>query len=346
MAEEITTPGPGRLRALIVSAGNPVLTVPGSAALDAALDELDLLVCIDLYVSDTGRKADYVLPATTFLEREDLPLPFLQLHLTPYVTWTEAVVPPRGEARQEWEIIDDLARRMRLGLGALRPQRLAHRLGVRPSPRFLMDALLRTGPQGDWYGLRRGGLSLRKLRANPHGIVLADHHRTGGLRRRILHKDKRVHLAPPEIVAEIERLAAAPRPASDYPLRLIGLRELRSHNSWMHNSPALMRGKREQQARVHPKDAAEYGLQDGERCRISSEHGSVELTVKVTDEMTPGTVAVPHGWGHRGGWQVANAAGGANVNLLASPDPGDLEPLAGMAHLNGVPVKISAIDPA
>ncbi|GAA2610354.1 molybdopterin-dependent oxidoreductase [Actinomadura fulvescens] len=341
MAKEITTPGPGRMRALIVSAGNPLNSVPGSGALGAALDELDLLVCIDLYVSDTGRKADYVLPATTFLEREDFPLPFLQNHLTPYVTWTEAVVPPRGEARQEWEIIDALARRMRLPLGSVRAQRVAHRLGVRPSPRTMVDALLRTGPYGDWYGLRRGGLSLRKLRASPHGVVLADHQRTGTLRRRIQHRDKKIHVAPPEIVAEIGRLAAAPPPPGGYPLRLIGMRELRSHNSWMHNAPGLMRGKRAHAARVNPKDAAEYGLQDGGPCRVTSEHGSIVLPAKVTDELAPGTVAVPHGWGHEGGWRMANAAGGANVNLLASADPADLEPLAGMAHLNGVPVKIA-----
>ncbi|MEU5879057.1 molybdopterin-dependent oxidoreductase [Spirillospora sp. NPDC047279] len=343
MAEEITTPGRGQMRALIVSAGNPLNSVPGSAALEKALDDLDVLVSIDLYVSDTGRKADYVLPATTFLEREDFPLPFLQNHLTPYVTWTEAVVPPRGEARQEWEIIDALARRMRLPIGSMPAQRLAYRLGVRPSPRRMVDALLRTGPYGDWYGLRRGGLSLRKLRNAPHGIVLRDHQRTGTLRRRLRTKGKKVRLAPPEIVAEVERLAGAQEPPAGYPLRLIGMRELRSHNSWMHNAPALMRGKREHMARVHPKDAAEFGLQDGEPCRVSSPHGSVVLPVNVTDEMTPGTVAVPHGWGHRGGWRVANAAGGVNVNLLASPDPDDLEPLAGMAHLNGVPVKIAPV---
>ncbi|MFI0348896.1 molybdopterin-dependent oxidoreductase [Actinomadura sp. 9N407] len=346
MAEEITTPGPGRLRALVVSAGNPLQTVPGSAALEAALDELDLLVCIDLYVSDTGRKADYVLPATTFLEREDLPLPFLQNYLTPYVTWTDAVVKPRGEARQEWEIIDDLARRMKLGMGALPVQRLAYRLGMRPSPRFMVDALLRTGPRGDRYGLRRGGLSIRRLRKNPRGIVLAEHHKTGTLRRRIVHKDKRVHVDPPEIVAEIERLAGAPDPSTDYPLRLIGMRELRSHNSWMHNAPALMRGQREHAARINPEDAAAYGIKDGALCRIASAHGEIELPAKITDEMTPGAVAVPHGWGHQGGWKVANAAGGANVNLLASPDPQDLEPLAGMAHLNGIPVTIAPAGPA
>ncbi|MEV4256829.1 molybdopterin-dependent oxidoreductase [Spirillospora sp. NPDC049652] len=343
MAEEITTPGPGRLRALIVSAGNPVLSVPGATALDAALDDLDLLVCIDLYVSETGRKADYVLPATTFLEREDFPLPFLQNYLTPYVTWTEAVVPPRGEARQEWEVIDELARRMGMGIGASGPQRLAHRLGLRPSPRLMVDALLRSGPRGDLFGLRPGGLNFRKLRKHPHGIVLADHQPTGRLRRRVAHPDRRVHLAPDEIVSEIERLRAAPPASGDLPLRLIGLREPRSHNSWMHNAPSLMRA-RTHTARLHPQDAARHGIEDGALCEITSEHGTIRLPVAITDEVAPGVVAVPHGWGHEGGgWRVATAGGGANVNVLASPNPDDLEKLAGMARLNGIPVKVGAV---
>ncbi|MCP2339529.1 molybdopterin-dependent oxidoreductase [Actinomadura rupiterrae] len=343
MAREITTPGPGRLRALIVSAGNPVLSVPGATALDAALDELDLLVCIDLYVSETGRKADYVLPATTFLEREDFPLPFLQNYLTPYVTWTEAVVPPRGEARQEWEVIDELAGRMRLGIGALAPQRLAHRLGLRPSPRAMVDALLRASAHGDWFGLRPGGLSLRKLQRNPHGIVLGDHQPTGRLRRRVTHRDRRVHLAPDEIVTEIERLRNAPPPPADLPLRLIGLREPRSHNSWMHNAPSLMR-TRTHAARISPSDASRYGLADGTLCEIASAHGSIRLPVLITDDVTPGVVVVPHGWGHEGGgWRVANAAGGANVNALASPDPDDLEKLAGMGHLTAIPVRVGPL---
>jgi anaerobic selenocysteine-containing dehydrogenase len=126
-------------------------------------------------------------------------------------------------------------------------------------------------------------------------------------------------------------------------LRLIGLRELRSHNSWMHNSALLMRGGREQAARVHPEDAAAAAVEDGSRCRIVSAHGAIELTAKLTDEVKRGTVAVPHGWGHRGGWRLANEAGGANVNLLASSHPDDLERLAGMAFLNGIPVRLEAV---
>jgi formate dehydrogenase len=119
------------------------------------------------------------------------------------------------------------------------------------------------------------------------------------------------------------------------------MRELRSHNSWMHNAPLLMRGGRTHALRIHPDDAAAHGLEDGATARVASPSGALEVPVLVTDEMMPGTVALPHGWGHRGGgWQLANAHAGANVNLLASSDPADLEPLAGMAHLNGIPVRV------
>jgi anaerobic selenocysteine-containing dehydrogenase len=341
MAKEITTPGEGRVRALFVSAGNPVLSVPDGDELSAALARLDLLVSIDLYVNDTNRHADYVLPAATFLEREDLPVANLGLFSTPFVQFTDPVLAPYGEARQEWRIIDAIARRAGLTPFVPRPLgRLLRRLPA-PSPAFLLDLAVRLGPGGDRFGLRRG-LSLRALRRNPHGVVLGEHVRTGVLRRVVRHRGRRVRLDPPAILAEYGRLGGEEDPA--YPLRLIGLRELRSQNSWMHNSATLMRGARTHTARVHPADAAEHDLADGRTCRITSPYGAIELPVTVTDEVAPGTVAVPHGWGHRGGgWQRANAAGGANVNRLTSSDPGDLERLAGMAHLNGVPIRLEPL---
>jgi formate dehydrogenase len=217
---------------------------------------------------------------------------------------------------------------------------------VRLKPQRILDLLLRTGPDGDLFGLRPSGINLRKLRERPHGIVLADHVATGVLRRKIRHRDHRLHLAPPEIVDELARLAAPAVVDADFPLRLIGLRELRSHNSWMHNSPLLLRGGRTHAARVHPFDAAAHGLADGDSVRIVSKSGAIEIPVKVTDEMTRGAVAVPHGWGHRGGWRLANGAsgaGGVNVNALASGDPADLERLAGMAFLNGIPVRLEPV---
>jgi anaerobic selenocysteine-containing dehydrogenase len=346
MHREIREPGPGQLRALFVSAGNPVLSVPDGAALEAALGELDLFVSLDLYVTETNRHADYVLPATTFLEREDLPIAFLGLYTTPFVQWTEPVVSPRGEARDEWEVVRALGDA--LGVSPLpTPQlrRLGRRLGKLVTPRRLVDLLLRTGPEGDWLGLRRRGLSVRRLRGAPHGVVVSEHIPTGVLRRKVRHPSGKVRLDPPEIRAEVDRLAASDGHDPAFPLRLIGLRELRSHNSWMHNAPLLMRGGRTHAARVSPADAERTGLTDGDSARIVSPSGAAEVTVKVTDEMTEGTVALPHGWGHYGGWQVANAAGGINSNVLASSRAEDLEPLAGMAFLNGIPIRLEPTVP-
>jgi anaerobic selenocysteine-containing dehydrogenase len=342
MAKEITTPGRGQIRALFVSAGNPVLSVPNGDELERAIDELDLCVAIDLYVSDTAKHADFVLPATTFLEREDLPLPFLGLFTTPFIQMTEAVVEPAGEARQKWEIIEQVAERIGVVPSSSAAMRLLGRAGLKLSPRRLVEIGLRLGPKGDLFGLRRGGLNLGRLRSNPHGLVLGEHLQSGVLARKARHPDGRARLDPPEILAEAERLAVRDGHDPGFPLRLIGLRELRSHNSWMHNAELLMRGGRTHVARIHPDDGAACGLSDGDRCRITSAHGSIVIDAALTDEVKAGTIAVPHGWGHSGGWRLASAAGGANVNLLSSSEPGDLERLAGMAHLNGIPVRLEA----
>ena len=344
MAKEMTTPGEGQIRAMFFSAGNPVLSVPNGEELVEAIGGLELSVAIDLYVTDTSRHCDFVLPATTMYEREDFPLPFLALFSTPFIQMTEAVVEPRGEARQEWEVIEEISERIGVVPSSVLAARLLGRVGVKFSPRRLVDLLLRAGPKGDLFGLRRGGLSLAKLARNPHGIVLAEHLAAGVMRDQIRHRSKRVRLDPPEIAEEAARMATRNGDDPGFPMRLIGLRELRSHNSWMHNAPLLMRGGRTHAARIHPDDAEAAGIADGERVRISSPHGSIELQATLTDEVKRGTVAVPHGWGHSGGWTVANAAGGANVNQLASSDPADLERLAGMAHLNGIPVRLEAVD--
>ncbi len=341
---EITTPGERQMRALFVSAGNPVLSVPDGDALESALGELDLMVSLDFYVNETNRHADYVLPTTTMYEREDLPVALMPFFATPYVQATEAVVEPAGEARQEWEIIDDISRRIGKAPYSVRALRVLAKVGMRIPPRRLVDLLLRVGPKGDLFGLRRSGLSMGKLiRRHPHGLVLADGLKTGILRSKLRTPSKRIRLAPPEIATEIARAGTAEGVVEDFPLRLIGLRELRSHNSWMHNSPLLMRGDRVHALRIHPDDAALYGLEDGARAELASKSGSVEVPVSVTDEMTPGAVALPHGWGHSGGGQVANGNPGVNVNLLASGAPEDLEALAGMAHLNGIPVRVAPV---
>ena len=331
MASEIDA---GRMRALLVSAGNPVLSVPDGETLGDALRSLDLLVSIDFYVNETSAQADYVLPATTFLERADFPLPFLAYMKTPFVQWSDPVVAPRGEAREEPRIIEALARE----LGTIPVSHpVARRLGkvfMRWfTPERFVDLLLRTGP---------GRLSVAKLRKHPHGLVLGKHVATGTLRGRIRHRDKLIHLDAPPIAAEVARLRAGGAGGDDaFPLRLIGLRELRSHNSWMHNAPKLMAGKRVHALRVHPADAAACGASEGDVVRLRSDAGVVEVPVLVTDEVMEGTVALPHGWGHHGGWQVANAAGGVNSNVLAGA--GTVDPLSGNAFLNGIPVALEPV---
>jgi formate dehydrogenase len=342
---EITTPGPRQIRAFFVSAGNPVLSVPDGDALERALEQLDLMVSLDLYVNETNKHADYVLPATTFLEREDVPAALLGFFSTPFAQVTEPVVATRGEAREEWSVIEDISRRIGIAPYSLPALRWLARIGFRITPRQLIDLLLRTGPAGDFYGLRRKGLSRAKLARRPHGVVLDDEIPTGVLKKKIRHRDKRVHLNDAAIASELARLASANGDAPGFPLKMIGMRELRSHNSWMHNAPLLMRGGRTHALRIHPDDAARAGVEDGGQARLLSEAGELEVPVKVTDEMTPGTVALPHGWGHRGGWQLANAHRGVNVNQLAPSEPQSLERLAGMAHLTGIPVRVEAVAP-
>ncbi len=347
IAKEITTPGDGQMKALFVSAGNPVLSVPNGPELERATEQLELCVSIDLYVTETSKHADYILPATTFLEREDFPLPFLSLFTTPFIQMTEPVVEPRGEARQEWEIIEDIASRIDVVPSSVLALRLLGKVGIKISPRRLVEMLLRIGPKGDRFGLTPNGLNPAKLAASPHGIVLAPGWQGGNLPGKLRHDDGLVHLDPPEIAAEVQRLGrlGSVGGSDEYPLLLIGLRELRSHNSWMHNSEKLMRGDRVHRARINQDDGEALGVGDGDSVRISSAHGEVEVVARLTDEVRPGTVAVPHGWGHAGGWQTANAAGGANINALASSEPEDLEPLAGMAHLNGIPIRIERVEP-
>lgn len=341
LAKEITTPGPGQLRALFVSAGNPVSTVPDSDELEAALGELELLVSIDLYVNDTNRHADYVLPGTTWLERTEGQTLHNYAWATPFTQYAEAAVAPYGEAREEWRIIEAISAEIDIIPQASPAARALGRIGLRLSPTTVVDLVLRLGPYGDRFGLRRRGLSLKRLqRDHPHGIRFLEHHPTGNLAAHIRHRDRRVHLFPPPIEDEVARLRRTPvATTSEYPLLLVSLRELRSHNSWTHNSPRLMRN-RTFALRVHPDDAEAAGLVDHQRALLTSATATLDVPIRITDEMTPGTVSLPWGWGHHGGWRTANTSGGANLNRLTSTRLEDIEKLSGSTWLNGIPVHL------
>jgi anaerobic selenocysteine-containing dehydrogenase len=209
--------------------------------------------------------------------------------------------------------------------------------------RAAVDGMIRMAQGGNMFGLRRGGLTFGRLTAeHPHGVVVAEHLPTGILSEVVAYGRGRVQLTHDDIAAEIDALTTRARPA-DYPLRLIGMREPRSENSWMHNAPLLMRGNRIQRAIMHAEDASERGIGDGDVVQVRSAHGVIDIHVALTTDVVRGTVAVPHGWGHKGtgNWRLANAAGGANVNQLMSTDPADVEALAGMSWLTGVPVQVA-----
>ncbi|MBU9764310.1 molybdopterin-dependent oxidoreductase [Mycobacterium sp. TNTM28] len=346
MAKEMTTPGRGQVKAMFIGAGNPVLSVPNGLELEDALEATDLSVGLDLYVNETTAHCDYVLPVTTMYERDDFAVTFQMFQATPFRQATDAVVAPRGQARAEWDIVVDLIGRMAVRtpvFAAIRmAARRAARRGKKLSPRPMIDMMIRMADGGDRFGLRRDGLTFDRLaQHHPHGVVVAPNIRTGVLGEVVVYRNGRVRLAHDEIAAEISAMSQRAQPEG-FPLRMIGMREPRSENSWLHNSPLLMRGKRINKALMHTEDAAMRRLADGDEVRVRSPYGAIDIAVTLTDDIVPGTIAIPHGWGHKGtgGWKLANQAGGSNVNQLMSSDPADIEALAGMSWLTGVPVQV------
>ncbi|MEW5809068.1 MAG: molybdopterin-dependent oxidoreductase [Actinomycetota bacterium] len=340
MADEILTPGPGRIRAMITYAGNPVSSIPQRSRLDAALASLELYVAVDMYVTETTRHADFILPPVSPLEREDVSLltPVFQVRNTVRYQHRSFDPPPGG--LEDWEILTRLA--LELLPRPLRslPPSLRSRLVSAINPLRLATLAVATGPHGP---LRKGrnGITMRQIRSSPGGVDL------GPLRPRlrevIATDDRRVHLAPAEFVAAARaHLRDGDREASDgYDLQLIGRRQLRSNNSWLHNVPSMTGGSNRCTVLMHPDDAAARGLTDGDTVRVSSAVGHIEVPVDVSDDIRAGTVAVPHGWGHRDtGWRHARTLAGANVNALHDPD--QVDTFTGTAAVNGTWVSVTA----
>jgi len=345
LADEMTTEGKDRIRALVVTAGNPVLSVPNGNKLAEAMETLECSVALDIYLSETASRCDYVLPCTTSLEREDFPIFHAQMMTEPYAQWTEPVIAPQGEAKQEWEIFSLLGDAMGLPFlnsrvaSALR--RVLRLFGRDFSPRWIMDGMIRIGPRGDWFLPWSKGFNLRRLAAHPHGVRLGEN-ATGILAKKIRSKDGKIHLRRPEMEGELRRFESARLDAAptEFPLRLIGRRDIRSNNSWLHNVPHLMRGERCNKLRMHPGDAARAGIADGDRAVVRSRVGAIDVEVRISDEVMPGVVSLPHGWGHAypSNRSVASRDPGPDYNALA--DAAVIEPLSGMSFLNGFPVAV------
>ncbi|HBO2323016.1 molybdopterin oxidoreductase family protein [Pseudomonas aeruginosa] len=329
LAEEILGEGEGQVRALVTVAGNPVLSTPNGRRLEQALDGLEFMLSIDLYINETTRYADLILPPTAPLEHDHYDTTFNVFAVRNVTRFNEAVLPRPEGALHDWEIFVGLARAFAARNG----------LELKPTlePQQMIDLGLRAGAYGDRSEHR---LSLATLRQHPHGIDLGP--LRPNLAPRLKTVGQRIQAAPPLFVDDLQRFAAQPLPASDQ-LLLIGRRHVRSNNSWMHNYHRLVKGKPRHQLLMHPRDLEGRGLVDGQRVRVRSRVGSVEVEVAASSEMMPGVVSLPHGWGHaRPGVQlaIARAQAGASANDLT--DERHLDLLSGNAALNGLPVEVEA----
>lgn len=333
LREEIETPGQGQVRAVLTVAGNPVLSTPDGARLDTALRGLDFMAAVDIYVNETTRHADVILPPTTALERDHYDLVFHLLAVRDTARFTPAVFEKDADQRHDWQIFREITLRTTARLERRAPlkKRLVQRARLTASPTFLVGQLLRRGSSG---------VTLKKLRARPQGIDLGPL-RGGQLPARLPSRGKRVDLAPDLVVRDVARLAAVEAPAGDG-LLLIGRRHQRDCNSWMHNSERLTRGRPRHQLLMNPADLADRDIADGSRVRVTSRVGSVEVDVAASDDLMPGVVSLPHGYGHaRDGVRMERSreVPGVSVNDLTDPE---LLDVSGNAALNGVPVAVTA----
>lgn len=332
LREEIETPGPGQVRAVVTLSGNPVLSTPDGAALDAALEGVDFMAAVDIYINETTRHADVILPPTSALERDQYDLVFHTLAVRNTARFTPAVFPTSREQRHDWEIYRELAVRTTARLSR-RPglrQRLQLRARMSVSPTFLVGQLLR---------MHRSGVTISDLRKNPAGVDLGPL-KAGLLPQRLATKDGLIDAAPELILADLARLDAAPLP--DEGLVLIGRRHQQDCNSWMHNTPRLTKGRPRHQLFMNPGDLAARGITDGDVVSVKSRVGEVQVEVLSTDDVMPGVVSLPHGFGHgRAGTRTANSdtVAGASINDLTDPQ---LLDVSGNAALSGVPVEVSA----
>ena len=349
LADEILTPGDRQVRALIVTGGNPLLTMANAGRLRAAFEQLELLVCLDIFQGETASLAHWVLPCTSPMQRPDLPFIFplmLGLQSRPYLQATRPVVPPQGEQRDEATIYTDLCRAAGVNLfGSRIAQRLLEfgkRRYARRHPdrqpsipqEFLLNGLLRLTGQG----------SFSKLLAEPHGRAREPHRPDDFLGKRVVTDDGKVQLAPAPLLEAARQLEAhfEHERRNAHRLKLISKRKITTHNSWTHNAEPFV-PEDSNYLFVHPEDAERIGLVEGGYADVRSETATVRVPVRLLADLMPGCVALPHGWGHQHarGLSVAKRTKGVNVNLLVADGPEGIERVSGMANLSGFIVDVT-----
>jgi anaerobic selenocysteine-containing dehydrogenase len=364
--EEIETPGDGQIRAMITIGGNPVLSAPDGPRLADALETVDFMLSVDPYLNETTRHADVILPPPPPSRAGHFDIAFAAASVRNNARYTPAVLPLAEGRPDECEIlsrltliikglgadadptlVDDEAIAAKLGREVADPdspvagrtvEELTAMLPDGPGYERRLDMMLRLGPYGDGFGATPDGLTLQRLKDNPHGIDL------GALTRQIPEvlrtPSGMVELAPEPILADIPRLHAS-LVSRDDGFLLIGRRQLRSNNSWMHNLPALSGGSNQCTLQIHPDDASRLGVTD--LAVVTGPGGKLEVPVEITDAIRPGVVSLPHGWGHTApGTRMSVAARNPGVNVNSLFDDSLLDPLSGNAVLNAVPVEIAA----
>jgi anaerobic selenocysteine-containing dehydrogenase len=331
LADEIETPGKGQVRGMLTLAGNPVSSTPDGGRLDRAMEGLEFMAAIDIYINETTRHADVILPPTTILERDHYDLAFHALAIRNTARYTPAVFDKDPGTRHDWEIMREVGLRLLKRIEKKRPlkQRLMIEARLRLRPRFTIDLLLRTG---------RSRLSVAKLLSSPAGIDLGP--LRSSLPGRLRTRDKHVALAPAELLSDLSRLLAV-TPMTEGELLLIGRRHKNDCNSWMHNSERLTKGRARHQLFMHPHDLAARELSDGSLVLVTSNVGKVEVEVAATDDVMPGVVSLPHGFGqNREGVLLSRAQTlpGVSINDLTDTEGTDV---SGNSRLSGVPVQVS-----
>lgn len=339
LAEEMLTPGTGQIRAMITHAGNPVISTPNGRQMDEAFAGLDFMVCIDIFLNETTRHADLILPPPSHLEVDHYDLVFNHLATANVAKYSPQLFRPKTGQRYDWQIAKALVARLAPLSGYKVSRR--HKWGT---PRRLLNLGLLTGPYGKLSSWKKlfSGLSLRKVERAKHGMVL------GPLERRLpealLTPDRMINLIPDFVAPALAPLRdGLPDPVILAPgeFYLIGRRHLRSNNSWMHNSPGLSKGKNRCTVMIHPDDAADLGIGKGEEVEVISRTGKILIPIELTDTMMPGVVSIPHGFGHnREGTQlsVAEQAPGVSVNDIT--DDQLVDPVTGNAAFSGQRVKL------
>ncbi len=345
MAEEMVTPGEGQIRGLMTVAGNPALSTPNGKGLTRAMEGLEFMVSLDRVINETTRHADIILPSTSPLERDHFGLVFHTLAVRNTAKFSQPLFTPPAGVKHDWEIMLELSERLRVLEGGVgnrikaKGVRLLRKLG----PQMLLDLGLRRGTRGAGFNLFKGGLSLRKLKASPHGVDLGPLEPC--LPERLYTPQKTIRLAPDCLVQDLKRLDEACTEVA--PKRgeflLIGRRHLRSNNTWLHNTRRLAGGSRRCTLLMHPGDADEVGLNSGELVTIQSRVGAVEAPLELSDTMMPGVVSLPHGWGHGGkGVELKVAREDPGVSLNDLTDEQHLDTLTGNAGFSGVKVRVEA----